>query len=312
MEKIMRKVVCLLMIFALSGALYAADVDFSAAQVPAGGNKVTISYVVNAGNSPTGIALVASVDSGVKITGSESQSASFNVNPDHAYGDPCNYTLGTGHPLAEPCAPGVATLPSSEVSICMGIVDPCDSHGPASDDIITLTLDPCGATAATLRVREDGYRGGVVGSPLDTNLGIRVDLVFTGGECYTGPDYAAWVQVGSPTCWCYERQCHGDTNNSFAGKDQDGKREYVELADLQLLGEGWGEVDSAGGTVGSWICADFNHSFAGKDQDGKREWVELGDLQILGFWWGDVDCTSAPPACGPPADCLTANPYQEP
>ena len=298
------------MIFALSGAVYAADVDFAVVQVPASSTNAKISYVVNTGNSPTGIALKASINAGVKVTGSSGQSANFNVNPDYAYNDPCNYTLGSGHPLAEPCSPGPASVPSSEVSICMGIVDPCDSHGPAADDIITLTLDPCGALVATLTLAEDGYRGGVVGSPLNTNL--PQDFILNFGGCYTGPDTAQWQQVGSPPCWCYDRQCHGDADDLFAGKDSDGNREYVALSDLQVLGGGWGEADSAGGVVGAWICADFNHAFAGKDSDGNREWVELGDLQILGFWWGDVDCTDPPPACGPPPDCQTGSPYVEP
>jgi len=123
------------------------------------------------------------------------------------------------------------------------------------------------------------------------------------------PDRAVWERVGKPSCWCCPHQCHGDTNNQFAGKDQDGKHEWVKLVDLQLLGQGWGQVDSAGGVVGPWICADFSHTFAGKDQDGKREWVDLGDLQILGFWWGKTDCSDPPPACGPPPDCQTASPY---
>ena len=292
----MKKVICLLMIFALSGALYAADVDFVAVQDPVDSTKVKISYVKLLGNAPAGIALIASVDSGVKITGSESQDPCFNVNPDYAYGDPCNYTLGLGHPLAEPCAPGVATVPSSEVSICMGIVDLVDSHGPTASDIITLTMDPCGATVATLRIREDAYRGGVVGSPLVTNLPIRVDLVF-GPVCEFPPthdDYAAWQAAGSPACWCYLRQCHGDTDDVYEGKDV-GSRRYVVLADLNLLAAAWQKLDDVSWDP-AWQCANFDHGYEGKDV-GSRRYVTLPDLNILGASWQKTDDLV-------PADCL--------
>ena len=292
----MKKVICLLMIFALSGALYAADVNFGVVQQvdPA---KVKISYGVVTGNTPTGIALKVSINNGVKITGSEAQSANFNVNPDFAYEDPCNYTVGLGHPLAEPCAPGVAPLPSSEVSICMGIVDPCDSHGPAADDIITLTLDPCGAIVATLTLSEDAYRGGVVGSPLNTNLPIDIPIAFEVCDFPTGhDDYAAWQAAGSPFCWCYTRQCHGDTDGVFEGKDVDGQRRYVVLADLTLLGAAWQKVDDLTWNT-AWQCANSDHGFEGKDLDGQRRYVTLPDLNILGGTWQDTDDLI-------PADCL--------
>ena len=44
------------------------------------------------------------------------------------------------------------------------------------------------------------------------------DLAFelwTNNDCFpsTHPDYATWISVGRPACWCYVRQCHGDTDN---------------------------------------------------------------------------------------------------
>jgi len=102
------------------------------------------------------------------------------------------------------------------------------------------------------------------------------------------PDYNIWVSVGKPACWCYRYQCKGDANGYFDGKDADGERRWVDLADLIIFGAGWLKVDTEAG-FNTWICADFDHTFDGKDQDGLRKWVNLPDLTIFGAGWLKVD-----------------------
>jgi hypothetical protein len=31
------------------------------------------------------------------------------------------------------------------------------------------------------------------------------------------PDFAEWLAVGMPDCWCYPRQCHGDSDGLMGG-----------------------------------------------------------------------------------------------
>jgi len=104
------------------------------------------------------------------------------------------------------------------------------------------------------------------------------------------PDYPNWVKAGKPQCWGRDYQCKGDADGTFSGKDQDGKRVWVNLSDLNILVPAWGKVDNATWKANpTWICADYDHAFSGKDQDGKRVWVNLSDLNILVAAWGKVD-----------------------
>jgi len=79
------------------------------------------------------------------------------------------------------------------------------------------------------------------------------------------PDYQEWVIVGKPACWCYLKQCYGDTNGaSFFGKP-------VTLSDLNLFKAAFNQSELPEGG----ICADLDHS----SFFGKR--VTLGDLNIF-------------------------------
>jgi hypothetical protein len=122
-------------------------------------------------------------------------------------------------------------------------------------------------------------------------------LVLTGATnvlVYTFPlydlNYSKWVQAGRPLCWCRFKQCKGDADGLFDGKDKDGQRKWVSLTDLTVLVNAWQKVDNATWKANpTWICADFNRAFDGKDKDGQRKWVSLGDLGILVAGWQKVD-----------------------
>jgi parallel beta-helix repeat protein len=77
------------------------------------------------------------------------------------------------------------------------------------------------------------------------------------------PDYDEWVQVGEPVCWCYHRQCHGDTDCKSQGKEIEGQ--IVNNIPL--------------------ICADFDHNAQGKNNYR----VSVNDLDILIANWHEAE-----------------------
>jgi hypothetical protein len=109
----------------------------------------------------------------------------------------------------------------------------------------------------------------------------------SGVDCITAdhPDYDEWVTVGEPVCWCYHRQCHGDTDCKAQGKN----KYWVSTDDLDILIAAWNkplaEID--GQTVNSvpLICADFDHLPQGK----KKYRVSTNDLDILIANWNVAD-----------------------
>ena len=150
-------------------------------------------------------------------------------------------------------------------------------------------------------------RGGIVmedgNSPSDVNFSTceaRFQLCFPSDH----PDFSEWQSVGEPNCWCYPRQCHGDTDDTFAGNSKDGYF-YVGAGDLYTLGQAWLVKESPFGpgidSVEDGICADFAHNIAGNSKDGYFR-VGAADLYILGQNWLVKE-----PAFGPGIEpnCLT-------
>lgn len=70
--------------------------------------------------------------------------------------------------------------------------------------------------------------------------GVSWDLSFEliSEDCYTGPDYAQWVSVGRPYCWCYPRQYHGDADGLKEGNVKTGYY-HVGYDDLAVFLSGW-------------------------------------------------------------------------
>jgi predicted phosphodiesterase len=104
-------------------------------------------------------------------------------------------------------------------------------------------------------------------------------------------EYADWEDWGRPDCWCYQRQCRGDT---------DGQLEFgrpVGLLDLNLLKAAFGKDDQQLAQIPNGICADVDHEPA----FGKR--VALSDLNILKDYFGLADV----PACD--AEPINTGPY---
>jgi hypothetical protein len=105
------------------------------------------------------------------------------------------------------------------------------------------------------------------------------------------PDYDEWLEVGEPICWCFSRQCHGDTDGKPQGKQQ----YWVSTDDLDVLIAAWNkpfaEIDGENFNGTALICADFDHLPQGK----KQYRVSTDDLDILIANWQIAD--------RPDADC---------
>jgi len=91
--------------------------------------------------------------------------------------------------------------------------------------------------------------------------GTEVEVVVSTGECCfpsDDPNWGEWVKVGKPDCWCYPRQCLGDTDNASQGKSN----YWVASDDLTLLLSAWSKpIEDMSGNE---ICADFDHLPQGK------------------------------------------------
>jgi hypothetical protein len=121
--------------------------------------------------------------------------------------------------------------------------------------------------------------------PLYDQTGITEDMsfvLFTEPECLarTDPGYATWLDFGMPDCWCYRKQCRGDTNGTMEmGRPVSG-------ADLTLFKSAFNvpyatlKTTNPGG-----ICADLNHT----SEMGRP--VSGADLTIFKQYFNDPDAT---------------------
>jgi hypothetical protein len=108
--------------------------------------------------------------------------------------------------------------------------------------------------------------------------------LFTEPDCFNraAPEYADWVALGKPDCWCYPRNCRGDA---------DGKIEYgtywVLLQDLNLFKTYFGATGISGKPG---ICCDF-----ARDIEYGTYRVLLNDLNIFKTYFGALP--AAVPIC---------------
>lgn len=181
----MKKLFVVLVGFAVSASIYAADVDFSAADN--GHGTVTITYTVNSG---TIRCMALDVDADVYITDVAVDSF-FDVFMDSAYMDPDNYYLAAGTPIAFQDQVGEFALPSNSFCISMGNLE-----GVATANEIVLQVNGFDFTF-TLDINH--LRGGVIntdGQQMTTNLPI--------------------VSIYEVFCWDYPCFEKGDSNGDGA------------------------------------------------------------------------------------------------
>jgi hypothetical protein len=101
--------------------------------------------------------------------------------------------------------------------------------------------------------------------------------------------YDDWEKVGKPTCWCYPRHCHGDTDCKAQGKN----KYWVSTNDLDVLLGAWHktfeEIEGQEVNGVPLICADFNHMPQGK----QKFRVSINDLDILIANWNQANAPAA-------------------
>jgi hypothetical protein len=177
MENTMKKLVCMIAVFALTAPVM-ADITFTATESSPG--VLTIGYTTDDPCSlPVGFGLI--LDAGADdIDAYVDGAPEFDIFIDYASDDPCAYTLGAGHPVAKVDMAGSLTLPASSCALCMGILD--DQNDPPAASTNLATLEVCDATVT---ISADPLRGG----PVDQNGNAMVNnlpLVVALGSCDVG------------------------------------------------------------------------------------------------------------------------------
>ncbi|MHC4113383.1 MAG: right-handed parallel beta-helix repeat-containing protein, partial [Planctomycetota bacterium] len=123
----------------------------------------------------------------------------------------------------------------------------------------------------------------VIGGRIDIGADEFYDGCFPPGH----PDFAQWLAVGMPECWCNPRQCHGDADGLAGGGGKCGYY-YVGPTDLNILISGWLVTEPPHGlgiaTIPNGICADVAHDLFGSPKTGFYR-VGPSDLNILIANW---------------------------
>lgn len=313
LEKIMRSLICLIAVLMITAPVM-ATVNFT---VTGAGQQVTIGYTSDPCDSVRGVALLVTCSTGNKMNTVDSIATAFNTYIDYAYDDPCAYTVGSGaltDAIAKHDGPGVDATRILPSVICMGVLDESagQASGPGStDNLITFTMD--NSLTNTITIAADTLRSetGAVGSDLDTNLPITIQLPAS-TDCLdigTDPSFDYWVAQGKPDCWCYPRQCHGDANGTSTGSAFAGYV-YVGVPDLDIMAPAFGvkEDPKGPGISGIQVCADFDHDQTGSAFAG---YVRVGvpDLNALALYFGVKEDPKGP---GTPPDCPYILEYIEP
>jgi parallel beta-helix repeat protein len=197
-------------------------------------------------------------------------------NVDDLYG--CNATYS----CIEDCgdASGVG-------NICGAINDPMFVDANNDDYHLDTSSSPCFDTGDPNYEPEDGEKD-IDGD--DRVMNGRVDMGADELTCLSRYDtyYDNWIYWGKPECWCYQRQCRGDTDGEKEGSywvsndDNDKFLECFNKFEYEL-------------PVGC-ECADFDHQKTGPF------WVGMLDLNILVTYLDESEPNV--PTC---EDCVEVN-----
>lgn len=313
----MKKVVCLIAVLALTAGVYAQNVTITAA---VDGDTITLGYdATGSAAMPVGFSFI--VDAGTASLAAAGDvglaDSFFDVFIDFASDDPAAYQAGviaegqeaTGiwsvaHPIAKADGAGAAAFPATVFAV--SAAELANVAGiQATGTICTLKMTGTG----TVCFSEDTLRGGVVDAT-GAAMAVTFDpecVNVPGGEvpCFVGqPQEAYWVSVGSPECWCWPRQCHGDADDFGQGKSP-----YAPVAsyDLDVLKVAYGKTTAqlladptitVGGHAVAKACADFTRSIHGKAPNQAP--VASPDLDILKSYYGKTTSLV-------PGDCAPAN-----
>jgi len=291
----MKKVTCLLVLLAMATSV-SADVIFTGDGTD---SVLSLSYTTTGGDLPRGFALKCAVLNGDLVTIDPCDITVPGINSadltniDYAF-TKGTYTIGEGHPMADPCNPGVLsdTTDIDYFSVCFGVLDSTGNQGagPATaDPLIEIPIDLGSDPCVYIIVDEDNLRGGVAGSQLTTNLPIIVKVVPVAvpTECVKSdaPFYTAWVggaYWSKPDCWCFQRNCRGDADGIKSGPF------WVAISDLNIFRTGYNKLDNF--LTQTSICADFDHIKTGPFR------VAIPDLNIFRAYYNKIEVPFVP-AC---------------
>ena len=265
------------------------------------GDVVTVSYTVDSEpNKVRAFALDITVGSGTITAVDDSVSSWYTIYPGSIVIED-GVVTDDGNAVADPCdhpdtQGGVGT---GGITVEMGALyspptDPCGP--PLSGDLLTFTVSE---TPTTVTITENDARGGVV----MTDPTVDPDVNAPGCECggavdcliggNAGPlEYSDWANPmwGKPACWCYCRQCRGDTDGTKTGPF------YVAIPDLTLFAAAYGKMDPQLVLIPNGICADLDHKKTGPFR------VAIPDLTIFSAYYGKMvapKCDAAPIITGP-------------
>jgi hypothetical protein len=297
--------------FVLTALLLAAPAfcDINVA-CSADGNEVTVTYATTDSNLPRAFGLDISLSGSANIVAVTYSDPNFWVHPGTISivdGD----VNDEGTPVAPYSEPGreLEGLGTDGMTIEMGsLYDANDANHPDPPDgsgvLLKFTVD----SNCYVTIGGNAARGNVVLEDT-TEASANYSTCEVTGECYTGPDYAAWVAVGKPSCWCANvnpRQCKGDVDGLKEGNSKQGYW-YVGGNDLTILAAGWKipEPPKGSGVLGlsssgvELVCADIAHD---KEGNSKQGYWYLGgnDLTIMASNW---KIPEPPKGSGVPTDC---------
>jgi hypothetical protein len=229
------------MIIVLTALLLAApalaDVTFSCSD--AGSGKLQIGFTATEDtNLPRGIGLVVTLSNAAEVNGVVSADPNYWVYPGSIDINDSGVIEDEGTPLAVGADTNEAILEMGSLHWPTG---PSDANSPplVVSNLITLQLVANGETTTNVTLSGDAERGGVVNyaaGSADVSFGAGCTVTF---DCYTGPDYAAWVAVGKPASWCNPRQCHGDADGVMESDKSLPYDFWVGVADLQIMAAYW-------------------------------------------------------------------------
>ena len=291
----MQRILVIMALFALTVPAMAAGSNITVTLSGDGSGNVTLSYTTDA-NVPRAFALNIVSDNDVNLVNVQpvnepNQEKDFWVYPgsiDIIDNDVNDYGTPKGNAARYP-----GTYSGNKaMTIEMGSLYVGDGNRPSkSGDLVTFQVE---GSNFCIDVNENLIRGGIVMEDPNEEPNSVTFVGYCEIGCFPSchPDYQAWLDVNSPECWCYPRQCHADAD----GLQEGGGKEpivWVGINDLNVLIPSWKKNP---GDAGFDICADFDHAEEG---GGKEPIVRVGinDLNILITNWKDK--------IGPPSpDCL--------
>jgi len=298
MKKMLILVVALLTIPAM-----AAPTVTITCSVNGGARTVTVGYSSSDANLVRGFGLDLNVADGNNITAVSNLDPNYRIYPGQIVivdGNVIDYN--TPYP-----GPKVL-VPSATVPIEMGSLYTTDVNYAGDPNLgynkkpkktgTLLKFTVSGTRSSNGTVTVNAARGGIVMENPDEDPNVTIPLctwqITPPVDCLKQAvvpvaEWNAWVAWSKPNCWCYRRQCRGDTNGTAAFGV------WVSVADFNLLKSAYNKADSTLAGVPNGICADLNHAPA----FGIR--VSVADLNILKSHYNRA--VSRVPCCDADKNC---------